>query len=457
MAGIGFKLRKMAEKNGILGVAGAYSYSAMLSAGPWVISILAILAVGFIQISSGAAIGDVVRFQIIVTYAFVLAATLILSGFLQLPFTRFIADLIYARREDEVLGNLFGVLFFIWVAGILLYGVLTWVLLPQTPLTVKVLVVSIFVLLSAVWVSNTVVNSLQYFNRIVLAYSIAYLLIVLGAYFVGSSLTRLLYLFLLGNALLLTVMMILVAIRYNSDRLLRFDFFKAGNFYLSLGLAGLFYNLGTWIDKIIFWYHPLTGEAIFGRIHHSIVYDVPVFLAYLSIVPGMAIFFYRLETDFAEVYARYTEDIANRGTLSVIRGERNDMATIIRLSLVEILLLQAIVDLFIYHYSDVIFHWLHIPQLYLSLFFVLTVGAMLQLLFMSILAVLFYLDRRVEAMWLTLLFFLLNAGLTWLSIILGPSFYGYGYAVSLLISFAASVAVLNYVMKRLVYETYMLR
>jgi uncharacterized membrane protein len=252
-------------------------------------------------------------------------------------------------------------------------------------------------------------------------------------------------------------MMALIIRTYRPDRLLRFEFFRRKGFYYSLGFAGFFYNLGTWIDKFIFWYHPLTGTAVFGKIHASVVYDVPVFLAYLSIVPGMAIFFYRLEADFAEKYDLFYDNVRERGTLAIIRKYRNEMVETIRFMFRELIIFQALADLLLFILAPTLFRVLNIPQLYLGLFAILVVGALLQLGLMSVLAVLYYLDRRREAVWLSLLFLFLNAGLTLLSIAMGPSFYGYGYAVASLVSFVVSLAVLQRVMERLDYETYMLR
>ena len=72
----------------------------------------------------------------------------------------------------------------------------------------------------------------------------------------------------------------------------------------ALSATGLLYNLGIWIDKLIFWFTPSTSEPVLGPLRASIIYDLPIFLAYLSIVPGMAVFLVRVETDFAEAVRR---------------------------------------------------------------------------------------------------------------------------------------------------------
>ena len=94
--------------------------------------------------------------------------------------------------------------------------------------------------------------------------------------------------------------------------------------------------------------------------------------------------------------------------------------------------------------------------MYLGLFHVLAVGAQLQLGFMSVMALLYYLDRRKVAMWLSILFFILNGILTFSSIYIGPSMFGYGYAVSLLIVFTISLFIIKRELWELDYETFML-
>ena len=81
-----------------------------------------------------------------------------------------------------------------------------------------------------------------------------------------------------------------------------FLFWKKKLLYPSLMLIGLLYNLGIWIDKFMFWYYPDTSEQIIGPLRASVIYDLPVFMAYLSIIPGMAVFLVRIETDFVDFY-----------------------------------------------------------------------------------------------------------------------------------------------------------
>ena len=133
------------------------------------------------------------------------------------------------------------------------------------------------------------------------------------------------------------------------------------------------------------------------------------------------------------------------------------MIEVIRHAIHEILMVQGIVDIILFLSAPAVFDMLKIPQLYLGLLYILSIGAMLQLAFMSILAILYYLDRKKVAMWLSIIFFVSNAIFTYISIDLGPSFFGYGYTISLLFVFVLGLIVIRNEMDRLDYETFMLQ
>ncbi|MBU0719747.1 exopolysaccharide Pel transporter PelG [bacterium] len=457
MAGIGFELRKMLKKDRLLSLAKVYGYSAILSSGPWVISIIAIILVGFINLATLGVMSEAAKFQIVVTYAIALASSLILTGILQLPFTRYVADLIFNHREDEILPSYFGAIFISWVLGLPFIVPLVFYVFEGFNLLFLIGVISTFLILCGVWISSILAASLKYYHGVVWAYFTSYLLIILFSYFLGESIEALIFIFFIGNSILFVILMTLIIKTYNSSVFMKLDFFLEPNFYWSLSIAGLAYNLGAWVDKFIFWYHPLTGNSVIGKLHASVVYDMPIFLAYLSILPGMAVFFYRLESDFAEKYDLYFDAVRSGGTLTLIRRYKNEMIGVIRHAIREIIIIQGILNIILFLTAPVIFDALKIPQLYLGLLSILTIGALLQISFMSVLAILYYLDRKIVAMWLCIAFFVGNAVLTLISINLGPAMFGYGYTVSLLLVFIASVIVIRNEMDRLDYETFMLQ
>lgn len=74
---------------------------------------------------------------------------------------------------------------------------------------------------------------------------------------------------------------------------------------------------------------------------------------------------------------------------------------------------------------------------------------------MAVLNVLFYLDRMGPALWLCVIFCTTNFALTFFSQILGPEYYGYGYAITLLLVTVLGVLQLDREFRDLTFHTFM--
>jgi len=369
VAGIGFELKKALNKDRLLSIAKVYGYSALLSSGPWVISIIAILFIGFIDVITFKLKGTTIQYQVVVTYAIALASSMVVTGFLQLAYTRYVADEIYAGRDYEVLPSYFGVLIVSWVLGFIFILPFSLFVFPEQSNFFIIGSVSTFLVLSGVWISNILAASLKYYKSVLVAFGLSYTIIVLLSVFYGDSLDGLVFIFFIGNAVLFIILITLIAKSYESSKLISFKFFNRKKFYWSLGFSGLFYNLGVWADKFVFWYHPLTGQKILGKLHASIVYDLPIFLSYLSILPGMAIFFYRLEADFSEKYELYFDAVTNGGRYEIIKRYRKEMALSVRLTIRDLIVVQSIINIILFLMADKIFKGIRYSSIYIWVFF----------------------------------------------------------------------------------------
>ena len=227
--------------------------------------------------------------------------------------------------------------------------------------------------------------------------------------------------------------------------------------YISLMLTGLFYNLGIWVDKFIFWFHPVTGSQVIGPLRASLVYDLPVFMAYLSIIPGMAVFLVRMETDFVEYYDKFYEAVREGGTLNHIQEMKDEMVRVAREGLYDIVKIQGITTIVVIVAGRQLLHIAGISEIHFPLLSIQVVATGFQVVLLGILNVFFYLDRRKRVLLLTSLFATLNLVFTLFSISMGPYFYGYGFALALLVVLALGMLLLDRDLKRLEYETFMLQ
>ncbi len=456
MAGIGFELRKILKKDSYWSLLKAYAYAGVISSGPWVLSIIGLLIIGVLSISVVAPESLIIQFQLSVTY--LIAVSLILTGCLQTSFTRFVADRLYEEKDELILSNFNGVLCLVTiVCGIFATGLIVW-LFPHQSILYKVLMVGCFVVLGNIWIATIFLSSMKEYQAVLLLYAIGYGLTIGASLLLRSyGLEGLLLGFFIGQFGILIGMLGLTVRNYSSETLLAWDFLKKGQMYGSLIWLGLVYNLAIWIDKFLFWYYPETSELVLGPIRNSPIYDLPIFLAYLSILPGMASFLVRMETDFVERYQEFYGAIREGASLDFIQHAKNEMIRTIRLGLYEIMKIQFVVSLLIWAVGPPVLRWLEISELYESLLYVDIVAAGLQVLFLGILNVFFYLDKRMIALGLSSLFLFGNVILSAWSLHMGLPYYGYGFAVSLLVVVIFGMHLLDKKLQNLEYETFMLQ
>lgn len=457
MAGIGFELRKLLQKDSYFGLFQAYAYAGIISSGPWVLSILGILLVGFFSLGVVIPQTLITQFQVSVTY--LILTSLILTGFVQLGFTRFIADTLFRKQDDIVIPNFNGLLLLVTSVGGLFGLLVLFLLFKGVSTAYQILMLSGFVILCAIWVATIFMSGMKQYKEIVAMFAIGYAVVVAGALLLRPyGLEGLLLGFVLGHLVLLTGMVALILRTFPlSENLIAFDFLRPGAMYLTLVWSGFLYNLAVWADKLMFWFYPDTSQPIIGPLRASLIYDLPIFLAYLAIIPGMAVFLVRIETDFVEYYDKFYDSVRGGGSLEQIENLRDNMLFTIRQGLAEIFKIQAIAVILTFVLGEKLLTWLGISTLYLPLLYVDVVAAGLQVVLLGIMNILFYLDKRAIVTWLCLLFLISNAGLTWLSLQLGVSFYGYGFAVSLLITVLVGTYLLSRKLDVLEYETFMLQ
>lgn len=454
MAGIGFELRRVLERQSFGAMVRAYGYAGLVSSGPWVLSILTVMAVGILglgRVSEGA----IRAFLVSVTY--LMAGSLILSGCLQFMFTRFVADRLFEKQPGQVGGNILGALTLTLLVSGGLASTLVLALFEGSP-AYKALMIAGFVLLCESWIVVVLLSGLKNYRMVLVAFVLGMGVSAVGAR-VGFAFGTegLLAGYLLGQAVLFFSLLALVLRAFPPAPWISFAFLDRRKAFYGLMVTGLLYNLGIWADKFVFWFNPLTSEPVLFPLRSSLLYDTPIFLAYLSIVPGMAVFFVRAETDFAEAYEAFYDCVRHGGTLARIQRLKSEMIQAARQGIHEIFDVQGLTILILILAGPTLLDALKMPLLYLNLFYVHLVGTGAQVLLLAVLNVLFYLDKRRVVMALTGTFAVLNLGLSLVSQRLGSNYYGFGFAVASLFAAVVGLAIASRKLDDLEYETFMQR
>ena len=455
MAGVGFSLRPLGERPGYTGLVGLYGAAALVSSGPWLLSVVGLLLIGLLGRRFSADPQGVERFQVCVTW--LLATSLVLSGPLQLQLTRYIADQVYLRRSERITPNLFGALLVMSVLA-LASAALAAHWFGDEPLGYQVLLALGFVILSNVWIVTCVLTGLRRHGPVLWSFGSGYFVMlalcpILGRY----AEVGLLGAFVAGQACVLLAGLRAVTKELGCSEPIAWGCLHKQAIRVDLLAVGLFYNLGIWADKLVFWLNPATSRHVAGLFRASDVYDLPVFLAYLTIVPGMAVFLVRIETDFAERNSAFYAAIRDGAPLSRITSLLDAMVDALRTALADIGRTQLLTLLLCVWAGPSLLAAFDISELHLPLFYVDVVGVLLQVLLLTLISVFFYLDRCRLVAKLTLLFLLTNALATWGSYRLGPRYYGWGFVVAAAVTLSVALTALNRTLRFLVRDTFMLQ
>ena len=456
MAGIGFELRKILNRDSYFALVRAYAYAGLISSGPWVLSILGLVAIGLLSVNIAVPNLLISQFQVSVTY--LIMASLILTGVLQLSFTRWVSDQLFGHRSDTIVPNFAGVLLVTNLVAGSLSLVLVFASFSGESVIYRALLVAGFVTMSDVWLATIFMSGLKFYKTIVFLFAGGYgVSVVLAVLLRGQGLEGLLAGYIVGQFLMLMGMVFIILRSFPAERLIAFDCFRPGAMYPTLMAVGLLFNFAIWADKIVFWLAADTGHPVIGPLRASVIYDMPVFLAYLGIIPGMAVFLVRFETDFVEWYDKFYNAVREGGSLEEIARMRDEMVFAIRQGLFDIIKIQTLSVLVLVVFAPTLFDKLNISPLYLPLFYVDAVAASLQVALLAVMNVFFYLDKRREVLATVALLAALNVLLSIVSLRLGVVFYGYGFALAMLVTLVFSLRVLERKLGRLEYETFMLQ
>ncbi len=430
MAGIGFELRKLLVPRTYTGTLRAYLYAGVISTGPWIVSIVSIILLNLI-LQPVITESERVLFSTTITHSYALA--LILTGALQYVLNRHAADLVSAETPDKIYPNAIAALvltaFLALAVGGLLFGALT----PE-PLLFKFAAISLFVYVSLIFVAANYLSVLLHYRGIVFGFLVGYAIGCAAAWFGASrwGLAAGLFGFATGHLLIFAVLLgcLRRELAGSAASLASWEFLGHFRRFPGLLVCGFLYNLGIWIDKILFWQLSAENQAVSGVLHASPEYDLAIYLSLLSIVPGLTVLFLRLETDFAGAFRRFFDATNRGGRLRDILAAKDEMIDSLRSGFLHLLSVQAIVTLALLIYADRIGDWLGIGALQEGIFRVTLIGAFLLMLFLALMTILFYLDDRKGALIACVTFAAANAGLSLATVLANEAWYGFGFVVA---------------------------
>ena len=452
MAGIGFQLTKLMQKRTLAGGLQAYGYAALIGSGPWVLSMVTLALLGLVLNRAGRA-QELEVFFVTVTHIF--AFSLVATGPLQLLLSRFAADAVFGQRQEKVFPSFLGGLVVVLAANAAIGFAFFVGCVPASGLF-QFASTGVLMTVSAIWVGAVYVTAVKDYTAVVRCFAIGYAVSFLAAWGLSrvAGLGGTMAGFLLGQIVLLLAMVRLIFAEYGTHLAPSLEFLGYFKRHRDLAVCGLLYNLGIWIDKPLHWWFSPHGHQVAGALHASPLYDQAVFLSFLSVAPGMAVFLLTLETTFAGSYAEFFRLVVEKGTWAEITRTKGEMVEALRDGLTRLLKFQGGVTLALVLAAEPLLAALGLGAVQTLVFQVTLIGVCLLVLFLAMLTVLFYLDRIRDALNCCALFAATNFALTAAGVLADERWYSLGFTVAAAVAIVTGGARADRALRRLEYQTF---
>jgi uncharacterized membrane protein len=446
MAGIGFELRKvLINERGFPKLMTALK-SMFISSGPWIVSILTILT---LQVFLKPKMADLEfnRLISIIIYSFVFS--LLFSSPIINMVIRHISDQIYLGNEKKI--------FSIFLAGVLVIGLpslgMAWGYLTYISDIGDYAITGayFFTSLSLLWLVMVFVSAMKDFNVSTIAFIIGSMVSVAGMlWMAGEQAIYCLRWYTLGNCISIFILVSRFIQEFGFDLELDFSWLFKKELY-PLYFSGLFLNLFPWIDKLLFWFCSENSIELIKGFFFFPAYDFAVFVSYLAIIPTVAYFTVFVETIFHESQVEFLQCIENGGDLDEINHRASQVYyTFLKciyhtavfqifISLIYMLIVYAVCDQFTLAFEI-------LPVLRICV-----VNATLQVVFQTIVVLLYYFDYQKEVLFISGLGCILTGFITWYLLSASWEYTGYSYFLALILALAAAMVLSIYKIKNMLY------
>lgn len=456
MAGIGFEISKLARKDDLLGIVGAYFHSAMATAGPWLFSVIALAIISYMyggMENSPEGVEGLMHFRGVIVYNF--SISLVMAAPIFMLITRFLADHIHVKDVTSTPTVMFESLLMIYgltlPVALFFYGYYF-----EISLGLRLAGFSNMFLLATVWLLGVYMIALKEYNSVTRAFLGGMLIAILCCWLLKDSFQAagMVAGFSLGLGYIVFILAARIFSEYPYRMTSKFSLIPYFKKYWELPLAGLFYNAGVWVDKWLMWYSKDGVELGTSNIHFFPEYDSAMFFAYLTVVPSLALFVFSVETNFFHHYRRFYMDILSHVPMARIRENHRWLTESVYEGARNIVFLQGAVTLFAIILSESLMLYILADNVSVAIFRIGCVGAFFHALMLFLTTIQSYFDCRKAIMWVWLYFFGANTLFTLISLQLGQEYYGMGYLLAAMTSFGLSAILLFYHLRNLPYHAF---
>ncbi len=450
MAGIGFELKKLFQKKGVLNTAKAYGYATVICAGPMLLGV--ILLLGIMALCTGFRVGMHTRELLICMITYTLLASVTVSSFFSMVVTRYVADMLFEDNNHAVLPAFWGSTVVMMAAGSVLYGI--FLLFSGATLMQGFLCFILFNELIIVWNAMSFLTAIKDYKGIFLSFltSVA-TSILLGALLLWLKfpvVESLLFAVSVGYGVMLIWDVILLHRYFPHTDLGAFTFFRWVDAFLPLALSGFFMNIGMFSHLVIMWFSDINVH-VHGLFYGAPWHDVPALISFMTALMTTVNFVVSVEVNFYPKYRNHYSLYNDKGTIGDIRQSEKEMLGTLKTevfytSLKQLLFTAACIALGGYLLDLLPLGFNEVMRGY---FRTLCVGYGLYAIGNMLMLILLYFTDYKGACWTTGIFAATTVVFTLISLLFPYVYYGFGFLLAALLFVIVAALRLDYFTKRL--------
>ncbi len=440
MAGISYTLRAMAGSPWLCVTIGSYLFAMFIVAGPWIFSIVGVLALSMIGCDGVCA--SVTDFRSIVIYNSIFS--LVITGPLGFLAARFISDQVFRVETQGIVYAVFSSLLIYFLLAFFLGGGF-YLLATNFRPEEKLLALQNLMLGGAAWILIPCLGASGQMGMVCVAFGLgALVMTIAGSLLASLDLVWLLCAHNIGLFFINAVLLRSLYERYGISLTYSPEIMTMALRYWELPCLGLIYGLGLWIDKLLLWFSDSSSViSVGGSLRTMPDYDTPMFWAQLGCLPVLAFFFLHLEGDLSRQCKVLYSRIEGRATLRELSELMRQLEELIGNGASKSFIQLSGIAGGMILCSYVMLDLLGLRATQMGIFRNAALGMLFQTATMLGTIILLYFDLRRPALLVACCFLVLNGTLTAVFLPLGFRFFGLGYVVAAVISWALMVMILK--------------
>ena len=431
MAGIGFELKKLFRRKGLFASLRAYGYAGIICTGPMLLGIA--LQMGILLLCSWAGASRSQQDLLVCMVTYTLLFSLTVTSFFSMPVTRYLADMLYAEQEQNILPSFWGSNALMLVLGCVLYGV--FLIFSGATLLQGLLCLWLFAEMIVNWNGMSYLTAIKDYRGILfsflaaigVSFGLGYLLV----FWLGFPvLEGMLFAVTMGYGLMMVWDVVLLYRYFPQSDESPWTFLRWIDQFLPLSFTGLLTNIGLFSHLVICWFGPV-GVQVKGLFYGAPYYDVPALIAFLTILITSINFVVSVEVNFYPKYRDYYSLFNDGGVVGDIVTAEEEMLAVLSRELRFTALKQLFVTAAVISLEGTLLDLLPLGfnDLMHGYFRTLCVGYGLYAVGNTVLLILLYFTDYLGAVLAAAVFAVASGGLTALSLLFSTAYYGFGFLI----------------------------